>query len=91
MISRSLPMSPSSARATGGPDLLAILVPLVVIVRWRVALRQFLVRAITRQYRVTTLGFMWTFLVPFFTLAIYTFAFGVVMKSRWADDGIAAA
>ncbi len=85
MTSRSLTMSPSNARAAGGSDWLAIIVPPLVILRWRVALRQFLLRAISRQYRVTTLGFLWTVLVPFFTLAIYTFAFGVVMKTRWAD------
>jgi lipopolysaccharide transport system permease protein len=67
-----------------------LLLPLIVLIRWRLAFRQFLVRAITRRYRVSALGFLWTIIVPLFTLGIYTFVFGYVMQSRW-DTGAGAA
>ena len=62
------------------------LVPLAVLVRQRVALWQFLVRAISRRYRVSAFGFLWVLIVPLVTLGIYTFVFGSVMQSRW-DTG----
>ena len=62
------------------------LVPLAVLARQRVALWQFLVRAISRRYRVSAFGFLWVLIVPLVTLGIYTFVFGSVMQSRW-DTG----
>ncbi len=62
------------------------LVPIAVLARHRVALWQFLVRAISRRYRMSALGFLWTIIVPLVTLGIYTFVFGSVMQSRW-DTG----
>lgn len=64
-----------------------LLVPFAVLLRQRVALRQFLVRAIARRYRMSSLGFLWTMVVPLATLGIYTFVFGVVMPSTWGDGG----
>ena len=60
---------------------LDLLVPVAPLIRQRVALRQFLVRAITRRYRMSSLGFLWTMVIPLATLAIYTFVFGVVMPA----------
>jgi len=53
--------------------------PLAVLFRQHVALGQFLTRAITRRYRMSSFGFLWLVLVPLVTLAIYTFVFGTVM------------
>lgn len=58
-----------------------ILVPVAPLIRQRVALRQFLVRAITRRYRMSSLGFLWTMVIPLATLGIYSFVFGVVMPA----------
>jgi lipopolysaccharide transport system permease protein len=62
-----------------------LVIPIAVLVRQRVALRQFLVRAISRRYRMSSLGFLWTMVIPLATLAIYSFVFGVVMPSSGAD------
>lgn len=40
-------------------------------------------REITGRYRGSVLGLLWSLLNPLFMLAVYTFVFGVVMKSRW--------
>lgn len=40
-------------------------------------------REVAGRYRGSTLGVLWSLLNPLFMLAIYTFVFGVVMKSRW--------
>jgi lipopolysaccharide transport system permease protein len=73
---------------SGGP--LDLIVPVAVMVRWRTALWQFLVRAVARRYRASALGLLWMLIVPLATLAIYTFVFGVVLQSRWDNPGSAA-
>jgi lipopolysaccharide transport system permease protein len=62
-----------------------LLVPIAVLLRQRVAYRQFLTRAITRRYRMSSLGFLWTMVIPLATLAIYTFVFGVVIPVENVD------
>lgn len=64
-----------------------ILFPILVVVRWRTALRQFLVRAIARRYRASAFGLLWAAIVPLITLAIYAFVFGTVMEARWQPAG----
>ncbi|RWP83401.1 ABC transporter permease [Mesorhizobium sp.] len=50
----------------------------------RVALVSSLIqREIAGRYRGSVLGLLWSLLTPLFMLAVYTFFFGVVMKSRW--------
>jgi lipopolysaccharide transport system permease protein len=76
----------ATPRATSNIDRLAIILPFLLLVRQRVALRQFLLRAIKRRYRLSAFGLLWTVIVPLATLGIYTFVFGVVMESRWATN-----
>lgn len=76
------PLTTSSR--SGAIDGFTILVPVVLLMRQHVALRQFLVRAIKRRYRLSAFGLLWTIIVPLTTLGIYTFVFGVVMESRWS-------
>lgn len=40
-------------------------------------------REVAGRYRGSVLGLLWSLLNPLFMLAVYTFVFGVVMKSRW--------
>lgn len=61
--------------------------PFAILVRQRVALRQFLARAIARRYRMSSFGFLWTMVIPLATLAIYAFVFGVVMPVSSGDGG----
>lgn len=41
-------------------------------------------REVLGRYRGSMLGIMWSFIHPLFMLAIYTFVFSVVFKTRWA-------
>jgi len=40
-------------------------------------------REVSGRYRGSALGLLWSLLNPLLMLAVYTFVFGVVMKSRW--------
>ena len=70
-------------KQTATRDLIELLAPPMVLVRWRSAFAQFQARAIARQYKVSVFGFFWAVFVPLITLGIYTFVFGTVMQSRW--------
>lgn len=67
-----------------------IVLPFAVLVRQRLALGQFLRRAISRRYRMSSFGFLWTMVIPLATLAIYTFVFGVVMPTSFGDGDTTA-
>lgn len=41
-------------------------------------------RDVISRYRGSILGLLWSFFNPLFMLAVYTFVFGNVIKSRWA-------
>ena len=76
-------MNNSPQKVSSRRDLLEIVCPPLVVVRWRNAFSQFLLRAIVRQYKMSAFGFLWAALVPLITLALYAFVFGTVMQSRW--------
>ncbi|TJV24022.1 MAG: ABC transporter permease [Mesorhizobium sp.] len=44
-------------------------------------------REVAGRYRGSAFGLLWSLLNPLFMLAVYTFVFGVVMKSRWIIPG----
>ena len=46
-------------------------------------LRQFTRREIEGRYRGSYLGIVWSMILPLMMLAIYTFVFSVIFKSRW--------
>src|SRR5215510_13718410 len=46
---------------------------------------QLILREIAGRYRGSLMGLLWSFLNPALMLLVYTFVFGVVLKSRWAQ------
>ncbi len=51
--------------------------------RNRDLLKASITREVLGRYRGSFLGIFWSFFNPLFMLAVYTFVFGVVFKSRW--------
>lgn len=49
----------------------------------RELIRQLTWRNVLGRYRGSSLGIAWSFILPLMMLAIYTFVFGVVFRSRW--------
>lgn len=47
-------------------------------------------REIQGRYRGSALGVAWSFVYPVLMLAVYTFVFGVIFKSRWGGAAVAA-
>lgn len=45
-------------------------------------------RDIVGRYRGSFLGLAWSFVVPLFMLAVYTFFFGIILKVRWQNNAI---
>jgi lipopolysaccharide transport system permease protein len=43
-------------------------------------------REVIGRYRGSVIGIFWSFFNPLFMLAIYTFVFGVIFKSRWRTE-----
>lgn len=60
--------------------------PVVSIYRSRDLLVQLTRRNIHARYKGTALGLLWWFTTPLMLLAVYTFVFSVVFKSRWGVD-----
>lgn len=44
-------------------------------------------REVVGRYKGSVMGLAWSFFNPVFMLAVYTFVFSVVFKSRWGMDG----
>lgn len=44
-------------------------------------------REVIGRYRGSFLGLLWSFVNPLLMLAVYTFVFGFVFKTRWAQGG----
>lgn len=44
-------------------------------------------REVVGRYRGSVMGILWSFFNPVFMLAIYTFIFSVVFKTRWSGGG----
>lgn len=59
------------------------LVPFVSLRRHFPLVVQMAQREVIGRYRGSFIGLLWSFLNPLLMLAIYTFVFGVIFKSRW--------
>lgn len=55
--------------------------------RHKSLLRQLVVREIAGRYRGSLMGLFWSFLNPTLMLLVYTFVFGVVLRTRWPQSG----
>ena len=53
--------------------------------RNRSLIKSLVKREVIGRYRGSFIGILWSFFNPLFMLAIYTFVFGVVFKSRWSS------
>jgi lipopolysaccharide transport system permease protein len=56
---------------------------LETIAKSRELITQLIWREVAGRYRGSFAGLLWSFLNPLFSLAMYTFVFGVVFKARW--------
>jgi lipopolysaccharide transport system permease protein len=52
----------------------------------RALIVQFVKREVAGRYKGSFLGLFWSFITPLLMLAIYTFVFGFVFKSRWRAE-----
>lgn len=57
------------------------------LVRNRQLILQMTQREVIGRYKGSVMGLLWSFLNPIFMLAVYTFFFSVVFKSRWGVVG----
>lgn len=56
------------------------------LARHRRLIYEMIKREVVGRYRGAALGLLWSFFTPVLMLAVYTFVFGVVFKSRWAGS-----
>lgn len=52
-------------------------------IKVRELIAQLIWSEVAGRYRGSFAGFLWSFINPLFSLAMYTFVFGVVFKARW--------
>ena len=57
--------------------------------RNRRLIQRLTIREIQGRYRGTALGMSWSVIQPLLMLAVYTFVFSGILKSKWGDNGIA--
>lgn len=55
--------------------------------RYRQLIISLVRREVVGRYRGSVLGLLWSFFNPVFMLAVYTFVFSVVFRSRWPGGG----
>lgn len=60
---------------------------LASLVRHRELLANLIRRNVAARYRGSFLGVGWTVLQPLLMLAVYTYVFGVVFRTRWRPEG----
>src|SRR5205814_4520841 len=83
------PMSDALARRDGQLSILGLLSlnkMLANLWRHRDLLWQFTVREVLVRNKGTSLGVVWSLLVPLITLSAYAFVFGVVFPSKWGGS-----
>lgn len=64
------------------------LAPIYALVRHRTLIGRMTKREIVGRYRGSFIGIFWSFFTPLFMLAVYTFVFGYIFKSRWTGPAV---
>ncbi|MEA9556931.1 ABC transporter permease [Xanthomonas nasturtii] len=67
---------------------LSPLAPYLSLFRHRQLIWELCKRDVTGKYRGSLGGTFWAFLNPLLMLAIYSFVFGYIFKSRWSGSGV---
>lgn len=65
-------------------SLAALAAPLTSVWKNRELFRRVLVRDLQASFRGSVLGFAWVVVIPLVLVALYTFVFGVILKSGWS-------
>lgn len=77
----------TAASGTGAPPpvrtAIGTLGGLAVIWHKRELISQLVRREVASRYRGSLLGILWSFVIPFVMLAVYTFVFGYIFHARW--------
>lgn len=60
--------------------------PFTALLRHHVLIVQMAKRDVVGRYRGSVIGLFWSFANPLFMLAVYTFVFGYIFKSRWTSQ-----
>lgn len=64
--------------------------PLTIVMKNRELMAQLVKRNLFIRYKGTFLGVAWNVLQPMFLFFAYSFAFGVVFRSRWSSTNVSA-
>ena len=64
--------------------------PLAAMIRHRSLIRSMVRRDIAGRYRASYAGLFWTVIHPLLMMVTYYFVFGVVLRTRFGDDGLPA-
>jgi len=64
-----------------------VLAPVTSPMRHRSLIAELSKREVLGRYRGASFGLLWSLISPFMLLAVYSFAFGNIMKGRWPQAG----
>lgn len=71
---------------THRPISIGVVGQIAYLVKNRHLIARFIRRDVTRRYRGSVLGLLWSFITPIVLLLTFTFVFTVVFKARWGVD-----
>lgn len=80
-------MTPHIVRSSSNPLSLGPLGPFLSAWHNRGLIIRLTRREIEARYRGSSLGLLWSVIVPLLMLAVYTFVFSVVFQARWGTTG----
>ncbi|WP_158266872.1 ABC transporter permease [Alsobacter soli] len=72
--------------ADAGPRIPSLFVPATALWRHWSLFRRLLARDVLSAFRGSVLGLAWVVLIPLSFVAIYSFVFGVIVKTTWANE-----
>jgi lipopolysaccharide transport system permease protein len=89
MSADALPPARATLHSAAPPPLWANVLRAFFVSPWkhRALIWQLVRREVVGRYRGSVGGLLWSFLNPLLLLAVYTFVFSTVFRSRWSPDG----